>query len=1532
MYLTKKLKSINKLKLLSVSALAMMSISLGIANNNEIKTQEPKIVRAVNIDADGNPLPTNNNSNNSSNTTTNNNSTSAKDNASASDAKSNVSSNDAKDEGNPSYNSNSGFYNLSADPTFGDLYASIIFTKGNESTVSKVDLSYNEIRKYGDNSSTNNQIYGNLIPSDSSTSLGNQLANYLYTLNKYQWISTVRNDSEDFVLVRAINWFGSKVKGKVAEFMLNTASFGASMYGVGVGLINAFGDALGKADVPALFGFRTSSGTNSNLINKFLLGIFQHLGFSDANGNATGIKIVQNLLWLILSASAIIGIIGSLGRLRLNESIKKFGRLALRVWVIGMTMYGTGFLQEIINNFTSTVTQEYKAVSDADNRYVVDTLKWAVYGNLDPTMISSSSLSGSDADAVAAGFKPSIQTIQSLNQKINIKSGLNSNLPNGFIDENAGEYLQKLADGSQSNVNDYFAAIKNSDSPAALSGPSTSTTITAGKYYDSKHYSNNLPNFVYFMSQNGKKKEDAKYDTLKKMFENSSDDADAAAKANWYTFGPSEMQIVVPYIQTQNAYKYRRVKLQNADTYIYGASTSNSEASGDYNNFINGAGTIQNNNPISGDESEYYGDKMKVAMYTNSLAIAIYNRYGGTGSGNSLSTQSTSFLLQTALKADGLEFQGYNTSVSTTDKGKATSSNGATFVRYVMPAYNSADRLVRIGAINMNWLLAGVSALIAFWYLLKAPIVSALVKMITSFFRALTSGNLISLLQYLAYYAAIQFSFAFAMISVYVGVEVGSLVTDQVPILGQLFNISGDGFATGTIKAATGISIPSMGAIFVSLLMGFLLSWPMVTLRLGANKKNMKVGIIGIVVLIPYLIAESIDDYLDVFERILYGRSHRNSFLHKLGNKTQLVDQSDRMKKIGQTGLNLAAAAVTGGASAAAMAAGKMALGSAINSAANGADGEAGEGTMDNYGDVDQRTNSISSMLSNAGKGIRDLGTGLGATLENKQDLVHLDDAEEDAYLESQSYIPKTHNETAPNDKVVPIVENEEVEQAELDKLNVNTLEKAQDDTIKLASQNDIVETVKLEDTSIKAQLDDNKVEANLDDKKFGSEDATTDSKTDNLLKSIHDEMVDVESAITNQEIKPVIENASEVKLDSNGKEIKVDNKGQEINLDNTDKKVSVDVNNIDKADNKVQTIESKFTQGTKTPFDTKQKLEIQPDGYIKDVVPTTDIEKRLHSIMMKNPEYKAADNDFKGKVSNYNSVKSRYDEAVNSKGSDSREAKALGRAAELALKEAQIASAKRDTAKTNFIETREASRNKRDAVINIAQKGTDAMSNASVKNIVEKSKETIVKAPKAATERVIEKSKETVNNINNVKDSMVSKGTDKFSQFGDKAKASMDKVKTQPASQTMADVTKAATTAATTAAKTAVKSVDKAAYQAGKTVIKPIVSAPVKAMQNPMVNKAVTGLAMGTINNLAGTGNGLKNPFDAKNNPYLKSKDGEFNNGNMSSTHNDNNQSMTSEQADKLIEKLEDIRKENIRLNDNIESSTENALFNRDY
>lgn len=470
-------------------------------------------------------------------------------------------------KGNPNYQWDMGAdYNLSADPTYSDLYASIIFTKGNDNTVNRVSLGYNEIAQYGGaathdegDGQSKDQLYGNLTQDESATTNGTILANYLYTLNKNQWLSTHESESDKNVVDRALGKLFGKGKTMVVKMALNTAIFGAGAYDGFSHAIDSFGKFMGQVDVPAQFGFRTQSKVDQgNFINKFLNAVFSKLGMTNDS-----FKMISKFIWVFLSAGAVIGIMVQISRMQVKRAVRKAGMLLLRVWAIGMTMYGTGFLQKIIDDFTDGMTNDMKSVVDYDKNYVVDTLDWAVYGNLDISMTGEGtmdSLSSGSKESAAKKFNPTEGAIRNLNAAIDANKGKGIDSDD---ETSAVSYLSALASGEQATVNDYFAAIKNNSTAAARKGPGSSSSITAGYYYSHKWYSNKFPPYVYFLSNNGSKDKDAKYDTLTKIFEDPSSDEGEEYKGSWYLFGPNEGvgQLAVPYIQSQSPYRFRRVKL-----------------------------------------------------------------------------------------------------------------------------------------------------------------------------------------------------------------------------------------------------------------------------------------------------------------------------------------------------------------------------------------------------------------------------------------------------------------------------------------------------------------------------------------------------------------------------------------------------------------------------------------------------------------------------------------------------------------------------------------------------------------------------------------------------------------------------------------------------------------------------------------------------------------------------------------------------------------------------------------------------------
>ena len=1033
-------------------------------------------------------------------------------------------------------------WNLSADPTFSDLYASIIFSNGKDGVANETQLSFEEIKKYGQSSSSSDngvQLYGNIDMGNNETSNGRQLANYLYTINKSKWIHTI--DKQDVLGEKVFEDIVGGGGDVVARIALNTASFGAQLWDASTSMILSFGRYMQKLDIPHLFGLTAGSGgQNQNFIQVILEKMFSRFGVTPQ-----AITLIRNVSMTMIIIGALIGIIIQIGRLNVNGALKLLSRLFLRAFTIWMTLSITTGLQDGINALTSMATNNFMAAESFNNQYVVNSLDWAITENLSLDSINASSADifrNNNAKDAASQFKPSQENIAKLNS--NIESKLNAA---GLLDtkQSAVSMLDGLANGEIVSVNDYLIGISQANSAAIKSsnGPQPGQSISAGEFYSRTAYTNIFPNKVYFLSSNSKKQEevssaqlDAAFALLNKSTHNdeaiSSVEGDASTLNDYYkiyTFGSGSAVVQIPYSPSNSSLKMQRVSWKKPSTYIYGAGGDNSSASGDYNNYINGSGTTQNNDPISGKDS-YIIPAQKNAMYTNSLAIALMNRWGGVSDkSKDLSTQSVAFILQTALSDKGAVYQGYNTTYTDTDKGKPSAKDGAVFAKYTIPHTNAGDWFAKVGAINMTWLLAGVCSVLALLTLLKAPMFSATFKMIMSFMRALFTGNIIALLQYAAYYAAIQMSFGFALIAAYMATQIGSLLTDYLGVIANINNfLSFDPLSFGSATAAAvdaPIVLPSLGTLLIAALMTYLMSWPIFSIKTGSRNREKKVGLVEVMVTIPYLMAEAFDEYVDVFERVLYGRAHNQNFLTKLGRRVNTIDQKKQIrdKAVGalKTAGQIGAAVMTGGTSAIAGAGAKIAAGKALS-------GLMGSSTNveDQYADTenDTRSGGIAGMLKKIPGGDK-LSETFGnhkagsELLDNYDELQNEKQQEFDDAINRELGIYKDPS-TKPEDQL-PINFPKDIIDNDIDgnkdENNINDVDDLHVNKANIDTNEPL--TAELNEKEINANIiSDDVKQAELEDKKFGNNDNASNTKDQNLLQAVHDELVDVESAIKDQD------------------------------------------------------------------------------------------------------------------------------------------------------------------------------------------------------------------------------------------------------------------------------------------------------------------------------------------------------------------------------------------------------------------------------
>src|SRR5699024_6201944 len=249
---------------------------------------------------------------------------------------------------------------------------------------------------------------------------------------------------------------------------------------------------------------------------------------------------------------------------------------------------------------------------------------------------------------------------------------------------------------------------------------------------------------------------------------------------------------------------------------------------------------------------------------------------------------------------------------------KNQGAGGNEFVRYVIPNTGMADLFVKVSTLNILWLTTGIVAVVALLYLLRAPVIGAILKMFTNFFKALFTGNLVALIVYILYYIAMRLSFLFAKIAVHLGAMTVTFFLDLVGL---------DGFLGSMMSPLTG-PLGSIMSVIFCLILAFVLTWPVMTIPLKGQSR--KLSFAGVMVLMFSTVAEVVEDSLDRLHQIMYGKSQKDGVMGRLAGQTGMVNQGDKLKSAGgaiaKTGGMLALGAATGGTALAGKMAGSAAL------------------------------------------------------------------------------------------------------------------------------------------------------------------------------------------------------------------------------------------------------------------------------------------------------------------------------------------------------------------------------------------------------------------------------------------------------------------------------------------------------------------------------------------------------------------------------------------------------------------------------
>lgn len=794
--------------------------------------------------------------------------------------------------------------NLTGNETYSSLYASIVYSLSKGESADSTSISLTQMSKYPVSDETaNSQQYGALAtPTFNSTAqdAGSQLASYVKTLHEYNYLVMKDNTGFSGIWKFLTSWIGQSTR----YFLLATAWMGAALYDMSFSLIGWFTSEFTRFNILQVTGLQYGAAKADSAINWIFVQILNAIGL-----DTSMIRTIQAITYLLILGSFIMVVITQLNRAKAKKAVTSTKRYGLRILTIVMTIPITAMMYGVTTSIFSNLNLAAKDASRLSDSYVVNVTKWAGTLNLSLAPISSNRLDTSGE--VNETFAPTPSNIAKLNAAIRTIDEASSADGTKSSAQSAMDSIGSLISDKNASVQDYFnyvASRKTSGSNiAAESIPVTDTTDTRGRTN------------TYMLVSRDKDKDGS--DILKTIYDLSSDSSsgvaadDATKSYSYYVANSKNVSIGL-----DSKYDLVPVVWNNPTSYLYGAVTPGNLTKSTVNhaNYHLSAYTDMLNDPQTGETAS--DKKLKEALRSNALSFALINKYAGVkqynGGAESLSSQSVAFLLQSKLSGDTLLYKGYNTAANATGESKNTGAYGITYVENVVPSKDVGDYMNKIASLNAIWLSAGITSFVVLLTLLKAPILGSIVRHLKGFFSALFTGNIISLIESVLYYAALSSSFIFA----YFGVLI------SLTVVGALIGTEGVASLVSWLSF-----VPAYGPILLSWLVCFMMTWPVAKLKLGTSGKSRSVGIASLMVSVPYILVESMDAYMDRMHQRLYGKSRSQSFVNKLSRNAEAIDQGDMIKKKSKKGLDktlsaiqTAGAAIPGYGTAAAAAAGVM--------------------------------------------------------------------------------------------------------------------------------------------------------------------------------------------------------------------------------------------------------------------------------------------------------------------------------------------------------------------------------------------------------------------------------------------------------------------------------------------------------------------------------------------------------------------------------------------------------------------------------
>lgn len=802
------------------------------------------------------------------------------------------------------------------------LLPSIIYSRSQASnSAGATVVSLADIEKYGVyvEGTNNPQRYGFVTKQNKTQPEGTKLANYLLALYHYDYLVPVPKDLNGGNPVstffnKVVRWAtGTSVPEYTpSSIALGMAAFFGSIYDAATSFLKLVFEGVKSLNWNFIFGF-TKEGQATGFIGSIIQTVSEKLGFSSG--------LLQALRYFIITIIFISFVIfvmvamGARSRTRIRKGLINF---VVRIVVIFVFIPVSGKFTDLIGEMASGITGDFSTPSRVNSMFVLDTLDWAATTNLSLAPITNASPSTNTLDIFKGTYEPTFDNVQKLTQSVIKRSevaGLTTDKTS------AADLLNKVSSREVVSVNAYFARVSSAQSvgSSSIAASNLPTNISSYRNPDGSDAKINIP-----------------FENIKPAFlstKESSDDEEGSSSSDsslaiykWHLNSGSKDSLVE--LDSKAKMVVEPVRWYNLDTYIYGARLPDTMAKehANYSNYINASGTSQLNDPRSGKAAS---DALKDSLVANANIIALYNQYAGVakitpGGDPSLSTQTVAFLLQSEYSNGSLTYRGYNTIASKTGETKNTGVNGNAFVRYTIPNSGDTDLISKVFSLLTLWMCSAVVAVYALIWVLKGPIISTLLITGKSFLKAAVTGDITAAIKFVAGDAAIKFSATFAAVGTYMTLGIMGGIINAIQGLPTSY-VNNNWVAKIPIVGDFISSVSALiGGMFICTLLTLALVWPIMRLNLGGRgkgKKPLYAGFLGIFIMIPYILFEALDEYLEIIYQRVYGKSRSRTFGAKLRNQADPIDQKKLAGNLAKNTATVAAkaglATMTGGASTA---------------------------------------------------------------------------------------------------------------------------------------------------------------------------------------------------------------------------------------------------------------------------------------------------------------------------------------------------------------------------------------------------------------------------------------------------------------------------------------------------------------------------------------------------------------------------------------------------------------------------------------